>query len=88
MFNASICLLLLIFLPRHVVDDSWTGSERQVTRYYVINGSKYNKTLYMYVYFPHAVTDVALCVGQSLCDPGHSSLVSFQPDTELFQATL
>lgn len=53
MFNSSICLLFFS-LPRHAVDDSWTGSERQVTLYYVINGSKNNKTLYMYVYiFTH-----------------------------------
>lgn len=35
-----------------------------------------------------AVTDAPLCAGQSLRDPGHSSLVSFHSGAELFQAAL
>lgn len=45
------------------------------------------KTIFVCI-FSHAVTDCRLCAGQSLCDPGHSSLVSFQTDTERFKAAL
>lgn len=85
-FFISAFVYVVDSLRRHVVDDSWTGSERQVTFGYVINRNKID----MYVcIFPHSpLTDGPLCVGQSLCDQGHSSLVSFHTRAELFQAAL
>lgn len=50
-----------------MVDDSWTGSERQVTLYYVINGSKNNKTAYICTYnFTHCYWRCSVCRSKPL----------------------
>lgn len=87
MINSSISLPVVVSLPSHVADDSWTGSERQVTFCYLI-ATTTKKPICLYIFTLSVFTDGPLFAGQSLCDPGHSSLVSFHSGAELLQAAL